>query len=69
MRELVADKKCGLIVQPGNVDQLAAALEWMCENPTRCRTWGGSDLEYVSREHSSQAHGLTIGDICHQFYS
>lgn len=56
MTELVKHGERGLLVPPGDVDALAAAMDWMVGNPGEAREMGERAREYAHREHSADVH-------------
>lgn len=51
MEDLVVDGKTGLLVPPGNVDQLANAISWMIDNVEQAKIMGKQGRELVEREY------------------
>jgi len=56
MQELVKDHETGLLVEPGNVDQLARAMVWMSERPDAARRMGEAARAYAQDVHSAEKH-------------
>lgn len=52
--ELIEDSKTGILVQPGNILQLSAALEKLISNPPLRHQWG------LAAAHSIRAKGMTL---------
>ena len=57
--ELLIDGESGLVVEPGNADELAKAIEFLWQNPSECHAMGENAKlripEYFSTEKSAQA--------------
>jgi len=50
--EIVDDRKTGLLVEPGDVDELAEKIDWLWQRPETCRMMGQAGREKVAREYS-----------------
>lgn len=47
-KELIIDKyQCGICVEPGNVEQIKEAMEWIVENPDEARAMGKRGKEAI----------------------
>jgi glycosyltransferase involved in cell wall biosynthesis len=56
MSELVKHGERGLLIPPGDPGALAEAMRWMASHREDAHTMGEQALEYVSRNHSADAH-------------
>jgi glycosyltransferase involved in cell wall biosynthesis len=52
LREIVEDGASGLLVRPGQVEPLAAALRTLLDDPWRCRAMGGAGARRVRERFS-----------------
>jgi len=52
--ELVIDRKCGLVVPPGDVQALADAMEWLYDHPDERRRMGEAARERIGSEFRSE---------------
>ena len=64
--ELVADGERGLLVEPGSVEELAAAIAFLEKEPARSISMGVAARNYVEQHHSAGAHLASISDIYHR---
>jgi glycosyltransferase involved in cell wall biosynthesis len=53
--ELVADGTTGFLVEPGSVEQTAAALRGLRESPNLCRELGSNGVTFVRENYSQEA--------------
>lgn len=65
MTELVAHKQRGLLVPPGDVTELAAAMEYMVKNPDQAAEWGKNAFDYAATNHSAESHYAQLLEIYH----
>lgn len=56
MRELVRDHETGILVEPGNVDELEHALVWMSEHPDDAQKMGEAAFTYARNVHAPEQH-------------
>jgi len=56
MTELVKDGERGILVPPGNVKDLASAIEWMTMHPQEANHMGRKAREYAKEMHSAEKH-------------
>jgi glycosyltransferase involved in cell wall biosynthesis len=63
MKELVRDHERGLLVEPGNVDELARALVWVSEHPDEARRMGEAAFAYALEAHSPEKHYQSLMEI------
>jgi glycosyltransferase involved in cell wall biosynthesis len=54
--EFVRTEETGLVVDPGDVEQLAAAMDRMATDATAARAWGDRAQQQVREEHSARRH-------------
>jgi glycosyltransferase involved in cell wall biosynthesis len=55
MAELIADRRSGRLVPPGDPEALAGALRQTLEDPAAAREWARASLEHVKRSFSTRA--------------
>ena len=56
MSELVKNYERGILVSPGNIDELANAMRWMNDYSAEARALGKNAREYALKEHSAMTH-------------
>jgi glycosyltransferase involved in cell wall biosynthesis len=56
MKELVESSNGGLLVPPGDVQALAAAMQWMQKHPDKAAKLGQNARHYVRQEHAADRH-------------
>ncbi len=62
-RELVEERKTGLLYQVGNITQLSDAIRLLCERPELTRVMGEAGREFVRQRHSPEQHLLALTEI------
>ncbi len=65
-RELVDDGVNGLLVEPGNPDDLLDKMRLMWSDPERCRQLGQAGYERVVRDHSEASYYDNLMDVYHR---
>ena len=65
-RELVEEGKTGLLVRPGDVEQLAGAISFLYERPALAAEMGAAGREFVRERHSPDAHYLALTRLYEQ---
>ena len=56
MSELVGNNERGLLVPPGNANELAIALKWTIENPLNAQAIGDRAYNYATNIHAPDVH-------------
>jgi glycosyltransferase involved in cell wall biosynthesis len=63
MRELIGENERGLLVPPGNSDELAKALDWIWNHASKVRIMGEAAYNYCHKHHSAEIHYQNILNI------
>ena len=63
MTELVRQRERGVLVQPGNVEELAEAMRWMWSHPGELHVMGQNARQYVRMEHSEDQHYARLMEV------
>ncbi|MEW6382152.1 MAG: glycosyltransferase family 4 protein [bacterium] len=66
MTELVNNSQGGILVSPGDVDDLAEAMRWITAHPKEARQMGKKAQEYACNTHSSDIHYRKLLQIYQQ---
>ncbi|MGE0727443.1 MAG: glycosyltransferase family 4 protein [Acidimicrobiia bacterium] len=61
--ELVLDERCGLLVEPGCVDELADALERLADDPRLRRRLGDEARRWVAREFDLESNAARLLEL------
>lgn len=69
MKELVAHRERGLLVEAGNPDALADAMQWAVTNRTLMKVMGRNARQYALNHHSPETHYQSLIDIYSQVCS
>jgi glycosyltransferase involved in cell wall biosynthesis len=63
MRELIEQSRAGVLVPPGDVDALAAAMRSMASDPQRARQMGSRGYQYAVAAHRREPHYERLMEI------
>ncbi|MEW4309155.1 glycosyltransferase [Rossellomorea marisflavi] len=55
-RDMISDRENGLIVEKGNIDELATKMLWMFEHPKEAKTFGKRAQKSVSQQYSKEKY-------------
>ena len=69
MKELIAHRERGLLVEPGSPDSLADAMHWAATNQTLMKVMGRNARQYALENHSPETHYQSLMDIYSQVCS
>lgn len=58
--EVIADGKNGILIEPGNIEQLMEAILFLALNPDIRREYSNNAWEYITEEFSISAHIATV---------
>lgn len=56
MQELIGENEHGLLISPGDAQELARAMRWVQDHSEECKTIGGNAFRYVQQFHSEKIH-------------
>jgi glycosyltransferase involved in cell wall biosynthesis len=65
--ELVEDGQTGILVEPGDIKSLAAAMIRIGEKPAEAREMGSKGRERVLARHDVRTTWRTVADVLHVF--
>ena len=63
MRSVVEKKKTGLLVKPGNVDNLADMIEYLLKNPVIAKEYGRAGREKVLENYTWDKITTKLDDL------
>lgn len=66
LAEVVEDGKTGLLFEPKNVEQIAACIRRLYEDPALCESLGRAAREKCEREYSPEKHWQRFVTICQE---
>jgi hypothetical protein len=68
-REIVADSRCGLLVDPQNPRELATAIEWLLSHPQEAQAMGERGKEAVLGRYNWNSEAEKLLDLYRQLLS
>ncbi|MBU1203222.1 glycosyltransferase family 4 protein [Patescibacteria group bacterium] len=63
VRSVVDKRKTGLLIKPGNVDNLASMIDYLLRNPKEAKAYGKAGREKVLRQYTWEKIGYKLDNI------
>ena len=59
-RSIIDDAKCGILVDPLNVDEIAGAMNWVLDNPLKAEEMGRNGRQFVEEKYNWHSEGKKL---------